>query len=71
MDDSDRSNRGSRVKQALHAEEEITGLEWPSISPEMNPIGKLWDFVCKAIHNRRVPIKFANDLAAVEGRSRG
>nr|CAH7757738.1 unnamed protein product [Callosobruchus chinensis] len=51
MDDNARPHRTKAVQQALE-NGNIARLEWPAMSPDMNPIEHVWDYVSRAIFNR-------------------
>lgn len=63
MDDNARPHRAVRVQEALEAGQ-ITRLNWPANSPDMNPIEHMWDFVARAIRNRINPPRTLEELAA-------
>nr|CAH7727296.1 unnamed protein product [Callosobruchus chinensis] len=48
MDDNARPHRTRAVQQALE-NGNIARLEWPAMSPDMNPIDHVWDYVSRAI----------------------
>nr|CAH7747762.1 unnamed protein product [Callosobruchus chinensis] len=50
MDYNARSHRTRAVQQALE-NGNIARLEWPAMSPDMNPIQHVWDYVSRAIFN--------------------
>nr|CAH7769105.1 unnamed protein product [Callosobruchus chinensis] len=54
MDDNARPHRTRAVQQALE-NGNIARLEWPAMSPDMNPIKHVWDYVSRAIFNRNNP----------------
>nr|CAH7752527.1 unnamed protein product [Callosobruchus chinensis] len=47
MDDNARPHRTRAVQQALE-NGNIARLEWPAMSPDMNPIEHVWDYVSRA-----------------------
>nr|CAH7714238.1 unnamed protein product [Callosobruchus chinensis] len=51
MDDNARPHRTRAVQQALEGGS-IARLEWPAMSPDMNPIEPMGDYVSRAIFNR-------------------
>nr|CAH7726032.1 unnamed protein product [Callosobruchus chinensis] len=51
MDDNARPHRTRAVQQALE-NGNIARLEWPAMSPDMNPIEHVWDYVSRAIFIR-------------------
>nr|CAH7737381.1 unnamed protein product [Callosobruchus chinensis] len=59
MDDNARPHCTRAVQQALE-NGNIARLEWPSMSPDMNPIEHVWDYVSRAIFNRNNPPKSAH-----------
>nr|CAH7769248.1 unnamed protein product [Callosobruchus chinensis] len=68
MDDNARFHRTRAVQQALE-NGNIARLEWPVMSPDMNPIEHVWDYVSRAIFNRNNPPRSTQQLivAATEG----
>nr|CAH7715688.1 unnamed protein product [Callosobruchus chinensis] len=54
MDDNARPHRTRAVQQALE-NGNIARLEWPAMSPDINPIEHVWDYVSRAIFNRNPP----------------
>nr|CAH7764475.1 unnamed protein product [Callosobruchus chinensis] len=67
MDDNASPHRTRAVQQALE-NGKIARLEWPAMSPDMNPIEHVWDYVSRAIFNRNNPPKSTQELivAAIE-----
>nr|CAH7732967.1 unnamed protein product [Callosobruchus chinensis] len=61
MDDNARPHRTKVVQQALE-NGNIARLEWPAMSPDMNPIERVWDYVSRAIFNRNNPPKSTQEL---------
>nr|CAH7749893.1 unnamed protein product [Callosobruchus chinensis] len=61
MDDNARPHRTRAVRQALE-NENIARLEWPAMSPDMNPIEHVWDYVSRAIFNRNNPPRSTQEL---------
>nr|CAH7750236.1 unnamed protein product [Callosobruchus chinensis] len=54
MDDNARPHRTRAVQQTLE-NGNIARLEWPAMSPDINPIERVWDYVSRAIFNRNNP----------------
>nr|CAH7763266.1 unnamed protein product [Callosobruchus chinensis] len=61
MDDNARPHRTRAVQQALE-NGNIARLEWPAMSPDMNPIEHVWDYVSRAIFNRNNPPRSTQEL---------
>ena len=51
MDDNSRPHRAHLVNEFLH--DNITRLEWPACSPDMNPIDHAWDTLKRALRDLR------------------
>lgn len=61
MDDNARPHRTRAVQQALE-NGNIARLEWPAMSPDLNPIEHVWDYVSRAIFNRNNPPRNTQEL---------
>ena len=61
MDDNARPHRARIVQMALE-EAEITRLDWPPLSPDMNPIEHVWDYLSRAINRRNNPPRNRQEL---------
>nr|CAH7756486.1 unnamed protein product [Callosobruchus chinensis] len=61
MDDNARPHRTRAVHQALE-NENIARLEWPAMSPDMNPIEHVWNYVSRAIFNLTNPPRSTQEL---------
>jgi transposase len=51
MDDNARPHRGRIVKYYLR-HEAIETLPWPAMSPDMNPIEHVWDYLGRRLNER-------------------
>nr|CAH7716028.1 unnamed protein product [Callosobruchus chinensis] len=61
MDDNARPHRTRAIQQALE-NGNIARLEWQAMSPDMNPIEHVWDYVSRAILNRNNPPRSTQEL---------
>nr|CAH7764431.1 unnamed protein product [Callosobruchus chinensis] len=61
MDDNARPHRNRAVQQALE-NGNIARLEWPAMSPDMNPMEHVWDYVSRDIFNRNNPPRSTQEL---------
>nr|CAH7737755.1 unnamed protein product [Callosobruchus chinensis] len=61
MDDNARPHRTRAVQQALE-NGDIAKLEWPAMSPDINPIEHVWNYVSRAIFNRNNPPRITQEL---------
>nr|CAH7760614.1 unnamed protein product [Callosobruchus chinensis] len=68
MDDNARPHRTRAVQQALETGN-IARLEWPAMSPDMNPIEHVWDYVSRAIFNRNNPPRSTQELVVAPQRN--
>jgi hypothetical protein len=51
MDDNARPHR-SRIIQHFLQQEAVQTITWPAMSPDMNPIEHVWDFIGRKINQR-------------------
>nr|CAH7768001.1 unnamed protein product [Callosobruchus chinensis] len=67
MDDNARPHRTRAVQHALE-NGNTARLEWPAMSPDMNPIEHVWDYVARAIFNQNNPPRSTQEpiVAATE-----
>ncbi|GFX70091.1 transposable element Tcb1 transposase [Trichonephila clavipes] len=54
MDDNARPHRANIVDECLQSED-ITRMDWPAYSPDLNPIKHVWDMLGRRIASRRPP----------------
>ncbi|GFW28962.1 transposable element Tc3 transposase [Trichonephila clavipes] len=54
MDDNARPHRASIVNECLESED-ITRMDWPAHSPDLNPIEHMWDMLGRRIATRQPP----------------
>ncbi|GFV91845.1 transposable element Tcb1 transposase [Trichonephila clavipes] len=54
MDDNARPHRGNIVDECLQSED-ITRMDWPAYSPDLNPIEHVWDMLGRRIAARQPP----------------
>lgn len=64
QDDNPRVHRSRLVNTFLQAEE-INRIDWPSRSPDMNPIEHAWDQLKHAVRKHRNPPQTLDDLRRV------
>jgi transposase len=51
MDDNARPHR-ARIVQKILQQEAVQAIPWPAMSPDMNPIEHVWDFIGRKINQR-------------------
>lgn len=61
MDDNARPHRANLVDEYLESED-ITRMDWPARSPDLNPIEHVWDALGKAIAARHPPPRTIHEL---------
>ncbi|GBM80682.1 hypothetical protein AVEN_137209-1 [Araneus ventricosus] len=54
MDDNARPHRANIVDECLQSED-ITCMDWPAYSPDLNPIEHVWDMLGRRIAARQLP----------------
>ncbi|GBL90547.1 Transposable element Tc3 transposase, partial [Araneus ventricosus] len=54
MDDNARPHRANIVDECLQSED-ITRMDWPAYSPDLNPIEHVWDMLGRRIAARQPP----------------
>ncbi|GFV49077.1 transposable element Tc3 transposase [Trichonephila clavipes] len=61
MDDNTRPHRANNVDECLHSED-IPRMDWPSYSPDLNPIEHVWDMLGRRIAARQPPPTCLSEL---------
>ncbi|GFX76549.1 transposable element Tc3 transposase [Trichonephila clavipes] len=61
MDDYACPHRANIVVECLQSED-ITSMDWPAYSPDLNPIGHVWDMLGRRIAARQPPTTFLSKL---------
>lgn len=61
MDDNARPHRANIVHECLQSED-ITRMDWPAYSPDLNPIEHVWDMLGRRIAARQPPPNCLSDL---------
>jgi hypothetical protein len=56
------SARVARITRAALRELDIQEIEWPAVSPNLNPIELVWVRLNRSIHGRPVPLQTLQDL---------
>ncbi|KFM75006.1 Transposable element Tc3 transposase, partial [Stegodyphus mimosarum] len=54
MDDNARSHRANIVSECLQSED-ITRMDWPAFSPNLNPVEHVWDMLGRRVAARQPP----------------
>ncbi|GBN48118.1 Transposable element Tc3 transposase [Araneus ventricosus] len=61
MDDNARPHRANIVDECLQSED-ITRMDWPAYSPDLNPIEHVWDMLGRRIAARQPPPTYLPEL---------
>ncbi|GFX10672.1 transposable element Tcb2 transposase [Trichonephila clavipes] len=61
MDDNSRPHRANIVNECLQSED-ITRMDWPAYSPDLNPIEHVWDMLGRRIAARQPPLTCLPEL---------
>ncbi|GFU21680.1 transposable element Tcb1 transposase [Trichonephila clavipes] len=61
MDDNARPHRANIVDECLQSED-ITRMDWPAYSPDLNPIEHVWDMLGRRIAARQPPPTYLSEL---------
>ncbi|GFV16839.1 transposable element Tcb1 transposase [Trichonephila clavipes] len=61
MDDNARPHRANIVDEGLQLED-ITHMDWPAYSPDLNPIEHVWDMLGRRIAARQPPPTYLPEL---------
>ncbi|GFV06722.1 transposable element Tcb1 transposase [Trichonephila clavipes] len=61
MDDNARPHRANIVDECLQSQD-ITHMDWPTYSPELNPIEHVWDMLSPRIAVRQTPPTCLSEL---------
>jgi transposase len=61
MDDNARPHRARIVRQFLQ-QEAVQTIPWPAMSPDMNPIEHVWDFIGRQINQRNPKCQNSDEL---------
>ncbi|MDI4567641.1 MAG: hypothetical protein E7Y34_00950 [Mycoplasma sp.] len=54
MDDNARPHRANIVSECLQSED-ITRMDWPAFSPDLNPVEHVWDMLGRRVAARQPP----------------
>ncbi|GFW55982.1 transposable element Tcb1 transposase [Trichonephila clavipes] len=54
MDDNDRPHRANIVDECLQSDD-ISRMDWPEYSPDLNPIEHVWEMLVRRIAARQPP----------------
>jgi transposase len=61
MNDNARTHR-SRAVTAYFQSKAVTSVPWPAMSPDLNPIGHIWDMLGRRIHAQEPPVQSIRQL---------
>jgi hypothetical protein len=61
MDDNDRPHR-ARIVQYFLQQDAVQTIPWPAMSPDMNPIKHVWDFIGRKINQRNPKCQNIDEL---------
>ena len=61
MDDNARPHRARIVRQFLQ-QEAVQTIPWPAMSPDMNPLEHVWDFIGRQINQRNPKCQNSDEL---------
>ena len=61
MDDNARPHR-ARIVQHFLQQEAVQKIPWPAMSPDMNPIEHVWDFIGRKIYQRNLKCQIIDEL---------
>ncbi|GFV06313.1 transposable element Tc3 transposase [Trichonephila clavipes] len=64
MDDNARPHRANIIDECLQSED-ITCMDWPAYSPDLNPIEHVWDMLGRRIAARQLPPTCLPELRSV------
>ncbi|GFV03979.1 transposable element Tcb1 transposase [Trichonephila clavipes] len=62
MDDNARPHRANIVEECLQSQD-ITRMDWPAYSPNMNPIAHVWDMLGRRIAVRQPPSHLSTGIS--------
>ncbi|GFU52180.1 transposable element Tcb1 transposase [Trichonephila clavipes] len=65
MDDNTRPHRANIVEECLQSED-ITRMDWPAYSPDLNPIEDVWDMLDRRIAARQPPLICLPELRLID-----
>jgi hypothetical protein len=56
------SSHAARFTRAISRELDIQEMEWPAVSPDLNPIEHVWDRLNRSVRGRPIPPQTVQDL---------
>ena len=62
MDDNARPHRARIVQHFFLQQEAVQTIPWPAMSPDMNPIEHVWDFIGRKINQRNPKCQNIDEL---------